>query len=1110
MAGRQINFRGNSVYSNGGLGIDRGNDGVTPNQPPGTFVWENFPILTAATTSPAGTSVSGTLASGYAATFTIHVFANPSCDPSGYGEARQFLGSTTVATTAGVVTPFSGNLPTPAPAGSYITALAVAPESPSSYHGATSELSFCRQVTGDPGPPPNPPPLSLSVVVPAQGGNGGSVTVVVTGESIDPAATVKLERTGQADIPGEYLQVGAGGGNVRAIFNLTGADPGVWDLVVTNPDMESATLPGGFSVEAGGEADVFADLIGRSQILRGRETTFYIVFGNRGRVDAYGSHVILAGIPSDAVVTPLFDVAPIPHYDYLDPYDYSQIPLVAPGPEGQSLQLFVPVIPAGSRTVLGVRLRTSQPNFELRIGIGAPWFETTDLGIGAALSPGATQMSQEQLNCLTAILKNVASAVLDKLLPDDCAGLVQQVMGNHLPNWFGNMLGNAQAEAGSPQAILASTQASTQIVQIGTKGALCFAELLPAARLFRFILDLANLSATAQVVAEIFDACKDLLPDWIWKPIESLVPSDPNDKIGSDGAGAEHWVQGVDPAAYQILFENKPAATAPAHEVVVTDQLDASRFDLSTFAFGPISFGDFAVATPGKVVDFSTDVDMRPTRNVIVRVSGTLDTVSGHLTWHFFSLDPATGLPSEDPQQGFLPPNTEPPAGEGAVSFSVDLKEGLATGDEYRNDATIVFDFESPIQTPEWFNTIDATPPASQVASLPGTSCSAIPLTWSGNDAHSGVSSYDIFVSENGGAWQLWRAHTYDTSALFEGTVGSAYGFYSIARDAAGNKEAAPASADASTSAANPSPVVETLEPTSGPAAGAGVDLAGSGFLSGLSLSVGGASATGVAVTDPQTASATFPALAPGALHDVTATNTGGCGWTFPKAWFADFLDVDQAHPFHRFVENVLRKGVTAGCSVGNYCPANPVTRAQMAVFLLKSNYGATYPPPPATGTLFLDVPASNPFAPWIEQLATEAITGGCGSGNYCPGNAVTRAQMAVFLLKSKDGPNLVPPPATGVFADVPVSSPFAPWIEMLAAEEITGGCGAPNYCPNNPVTRGQMAVFLSKTFGYLTSSTARWQRSAESSRSVPTAGGPLPRWSASVRELPPAQSSRT
>ena len=92
-------------------------------------------------------------------------------------------------------------------------------------------------------------------------------------------------------------------------------------------------------------------------------------------MDAYGSTVILAGIPSDAVVTPLFQVSPIPAYDYLDPYDYSQIPLVAPSPEGQSLQLFLPVVPAGSRTVLGVRLKTSQPNFELRVGIGEAWFD---------------------------------------------------------------------------------------------------------------------------------------------------------------------------------------------------------------------------------------------------------------------------------------------------------------------------------------------------------------------------------------------------------------------------------------------------------------------------------------------------------------------------------------------------------------------------------------------------------------------------------------------------------------------------------------------------------------------------------------------------------------
>ena len=1067
LSGYPIRFRPNSVYSNAGLGVDRGNNGVTPNDPPGTFAYQNAPILSAATTSPSGTSVDGTLYSGYAATFTIHVFANPTCDPSGYGEARQYLGALSVATAAGTDTPFSGNLPTPAPAGSYITALSVAPAA-NPYLGATSELSFCRPVTGDPGPPADPPPLSLLVVLPAQGGNGGSVSVTVTGESIDPAATLKLTRSGQPDIPGEYLHVGEGGGNLRAIFNLTGAQPGAWDLVVTNPGPETATLPGAFTIEAGGASDLFADLIGRTRILRGRDTTFYILFGNRGAVDAYGANVILAGIPSDAIVTPLFQVAPMPQYDYVDPFDYTQIPLVAAGAEGQSLQLFVPVIPAGSRTVLAVRLRTSQPSFELRVGIGEAWFTTSDLGIAALRGPGAPQLSNETIDCLMTILKELASLALDQLIPDDCAGLVQQVMANHLPNWFGNMLEAGQEEAGTGEAIFASTQASTQIVQIGTKGALCFAEMLPAAKLFKFIMDLANLAAKLESVAEIIDKCKHLLPDWVRKPIESLIPSDPNDKIGSDGTGPEHWVHGLDPAAYQILFENKPQATAPAHEVVITDQLDLARFDLATFSFGPVTFGDFGVQTPPNVSEFSKDVDMRPTRNVIVRVGGQLDLVSGLVTWHFLSLDPATGLPSEDPDQGFLPPNTAPPGGEGSTSFAVDLLAGVSTGQEYRNKATIVFDLEAPIVTPEWFNTIDAAPPSSQVAPLPSTSCSAVPVAWSGTDAHSGVSSYDIYVSENGGALELWRAHDHGTSAVFVGAPGNTYGFASVARDAVGNEEALPAGADASTNAANPSPIVDALEPSSGPAGGTSVAFTGDGFLAGLSLTVGGVSATNVAVTDPQTADATFPGLAAGTLNDVTATNTGGCGWTFPRAWFADFLDVDQAHPFHRFVENIFRQGITAGCATpGSYCPANPVTRAQMAVFLLKSKYGAAFVPPPATG-VFPDVPVSNPFAPWIEQLATESITGGCGNGNYCPGSPVTRAQMAVFLLKSAIGPNLVLPPATGVFADVPISSPFAPWIERLAADEITGGCGGNNYCPGNPVTRGQMAVFLSKTFGYV------------------------------------------
>ena len=135
-----------------------------------------------------------------------------------------------------------------------------------------------------------------------------------------------------------------------------------------------------------------------------------------------------------------------------------------------------------------------------------------------------------------------------------------------------------------------------------------------------------------------------------------------------------------------------------------------------------------------------------------------------------------------------------------------------------------------------------------------------------------------------------------------------------------------------------------------------------------------------------------------------------------------------------------------------------------MAVFLLKGKHGLCYSPPSCAG-VFPDVPCPSTFANWIEALAAEGITGGCGGGNYCPQSPVRRDQMAVFLLKAEHGSTYVPPACAGVFADVPCPSTFANWIEKLAAESITGGCGNGNYCPANPNTRGQMAVFIVKTF---------------------------------------------
>ena len=160
-----------------------------------------------------------------------------------------------------------------------------------------------------------------------------------------------------------------------------------------------------------------------------------------------------------------------------------------------------------------------------------------------------------------------------------------------------------------------------------------------------------------------------------------------------------------------------------------------------------------------------------------------------------------------------------------------------------------------------------------------------------------------------------------------------------------------------------------------------------------------------------------MPALAPGTLNDVTVTNPSLLSGTLSKGWFADFLDVPQSNLFHADVESIFRAAITAGCGDGtNYCVDSPVTRAQMAVFLLKSEHGSAYVPPDCAGNLisFGDVVCPSLYANWIEQLSAEGITAGCGGGNYCPDASVTREQMAVFLLKTEHGSAYLPPDCAG------------------------------------------------------------------------------------------------
>lgn len=284
------------------------------------------------------------------------------------------------------------------------------------------------------------------------------------------------------------------------------------------------------------------------------------------------------------------------------------------------------------------------------------------------------------------------------------------------------------------------------------------------------------------------------------KPIDYVASADPNDKVGPLGIGSQHAVARQAFLPYVIHFENLAAATAPAQEVRVTDELDLAVFELGTFSFVAFGFGDTTLTLPPGQPSVAVDVDLRPAQQLIVRFEGALNATSGALTCRYRALDPTTLDPIDDPLGGFLPPNQTPPEGEGFVSFVVRAKAGLPTGTRIENTARIVFDANAPIDTPEWFNTVDADDPDSQVDALPAYAPRRdFGVSWGGSDAGSGVRDFTIFVSDDFGPYETWIPTTTALADTFPGVHGHTYRFYAVARDSVGNLEAVPPGADATT-----------------------------------------------------------------------------------------------------------------------------------------------------------------------------------------------------------------------------------------------------------------------------------------------------------------------
>lgn len=276
-------------------------------------------------------------------------------------------------------------------------------------------------------------------------------------------------------------------------------------------------------------------------------------------------------------------------------------------------------------------------------------------------------------------------------------------------------------------------------------------------------------------------------------------PSDPNDIIGPDGYGEANWIKASDALPYKIRFENQASATAPAQVVVITQTLD-DNLDARSFRITGFGFADVEVLPTESRSFYSGRLDLTETQGIFLDVSARIDTATRLITWTFTTIDPATGDVPVDANLGFLLPNDETGRGDGFVTYTIKPLRTAVTGMVIDAQARIVFDSEGPIDTPAIFHTLDAGRPTSAVQALPETTDSnTFVVRWAGTDAEGGsaIRDFEVYVSEDGGAWALWLFNTTDTEALFEGEPGRTYAFYSVARDNAGNIEAAPAVADA-------------------------------------------------------------------------------------------------------------------------------------------------------------------------------------------------------------------------------------------------------------------------------------------------------------------------
>ena len=559
-------------------------------------------------------------------------------------------------------------------------------------------------------------------------------------------------------------------GCMEVRFHLKTAALGKYNAIIRHTNNSEMRLDNAFTLEPATEPEIYVDLLGLDRMLFNRWQNFTAVIGNKGNVDAYNQtlwlvtpddencHILLRNVsfiePEGDTLAWVKDIPPYLIYDSLE----------AGGAPVRVYPLMFSVIPAGSEVTVYFRMASNKSE-ELRVFVTDP-FDTESL----------LKDYDSYESCVRwAIAKYVAEKALGFVLDQiPGAGCAKDVIKNSYQSINSGMDGSLTA--GSLAWSVATTAWS------------CAKDFVGPLKAYKMTCDIVDLIID---IADNYDAdkaCKKYKKKKTkTKKVRAVSSLDPNEISGPVGFGEDNFVRKQD-FTYNIMFENKATATAPAQEVNVYDTLDKTKFDLTSIQFKSFSIGDVNYEVQQAGLAFVSELNWD---TVLVRVSGQLDTATSVVSWNFITLDSKTRDLITDPDYGFLKPNKNAPEGEGSVTYTISLNSHVKDGDIITNQATIIFDANEPIKTNIYSNRIDENKPSSAITSIEleeGTE-NAYTLHFSSSDKGCGVYFYRLNVSTNGQDARLVSDYIVGDYYTMQMSGDTVYRFYLQAVDSLYNEE---------------------------------------------------------------------------------------------------------------------------------------------------------------------------------------------------------------------------------------------------------------------------------------------------------------------------------